>query len=496
MAKDLAVVQEKINTVRKYINEPYIREQLNAALPSFLNADRFLRTFFSAMVRNPALLDCTKKSMASAMIECAQLGLEPILRKAALIPYGGEVQFQPMYGGLMDLGRRTGEVKITGHVVYEKDRFEMQYGLHEDLIHIPTEEEDPGEMIGAYTVWTFESGLQTFLFMPTREIYKARAVSQAWKKAQREPKNAKAQETPWVQWEGQQAIKTVIKRHSKLQPCSIEMERAIELDNRVEIGQSQADILGQLDFPAGTTTTSPPGTESEDEGPAQQLLDKFDLKVKEKFEMIQDAELSKQAYSSMKAYLKVCADTQEGATVNDVKASAIRKGFDSFWDYYGSWLKDQEVKPEGKKQEETDPIRREYNHLRKPGFKPWVQARKEYIRKMEQKYQDEIKAKWDDFYPGDPYPVDAPKEEATQNSVNSYCEGMSQKAETETENIIRLVEGARLTESGIAVSCPNTAQGVSVLRDKCDGIGMDACESRAGCPTWSEYVKDQANIKP
>ena len=62
MAKDLAVVQDKINTVRKYVNEPYILKQLESALPSFMNPERFLRVFFTAVLRNPTLLDCTKDS--------------------------------------------------------------------------------------------------------------------------------------------------------------------------------------------------------------------------------------------------------------------------------------------------------------------------------------------------------------------------------------------------------------------------------------------------
>lgn len=467
MAKELAVVQEKINTVRKYINEPYIREQLNAALPSFLNADRFLRTFFSAMVRNPALLDCTKKSMASAMIESAQLGLEPILRKAALVPYAGEVQFQPMYGGLMDLGRRTGRIKITGHVVYEKDDFDIQYGTEDRLHHKPFMGEDPGDMLGAYTVWTYEDGFQTFLFMPAHQIFKVRAVSKAWKKAQKEPNNPKAQETPWVQWEDQQSIKTVIKRHSKLQPCSIEMERAIELDNRVEMGESQADILGQFDFPTG----APPKVEPEDEGPPQHLLDKFDVKVSEK----ENVNLEK-----LSQYLALCASTQEGATINDVKASAMRKDFDKFWGFYGDWLKSQKVETEGKKEGDEDPIRKDFINLGWKSFRAWFFKHQAAIPGMRVTTQDEIREKWLRMAPEDePYPLYVAKDDPPIEEPPDEGPDKPDEEKPEPPTMINCMMNYE--------DRPDKDDDGKMATTKCDEI---KCDSREICVP---YIKDKEN---
>lgn len=242
----LTAIQQKALTIKDFINSPAIVKQLEAALPKFLTAERFLRTFYTALLRTPKLLDCTKESLLSAMIQSAQLGLEPVLGKAALIPYGDEVQFQPMYRGLIDLARRTGNIVITGHIVYENDNFDISYGTDEKCIHKPLLKGERGEMIGAYTVWTFESGMQSFLFLPEEDILKVREKSQAWQYAKKNPKNAKAQECPWITYPEEMYIKTVIKRHSKLQSCSIEMERAIELDNKAETGESQLGLLDNL----------------------------------------------------------------------------------------------------------------------------------------------------------------------------------------------------------------------------------------------------------
>jgi recombination protein RecT len=469
MTKEL-IVQEKINTVRKYINQPYILDQLKAALPSFLTPARFLRVFFTAMLRNPALLDCSKESMLSAMIESAQLGLEPILRKAALVPYGKEVQFQPMYGGLIDLARRTGRIKITGHVVYEKDDFNIEYGTQDRLLHKPYMGNDPGVMIGAYTVWTFEDGFQTFLFMPAHEIYKVRATSKAWQKAQREPKNPNAQETPWIQWEDQQWVKTVLKRHSKLQPCSIEMERAVELDNRVEAGLSQTDILGRL----GETVTP----EKEPELPdIEKLIEDFDKAMAD-----MDTE-------NVNAFLDLVAATQEDMTRDQVKIAAMVQGIDGFRESYMKWPGYKPKEEAGRDNE--DPIRKLYWNLKGSGFRKFVMDHQSAILSMAQEYQDEIRQKWERIFPKELYPIG--KIETGDEIIPGTPPGSPIVQESEDERILKLVDGAEIEDhlggKAIFVNCPNEAKGEKRTVKWCN----KNCRERKGCPTWSKY--DAENLK-
>lgn len=492
MAKELTIVQQKAVTIREYIHQPHIVKQIEAALPSFLNADSFLRTFYTAMLRNAALLDCTKESMLSALIESAQLGLPPMLRKAALVPYGKEVQFQPMYGGLMELGRRTEKIKITGHVVYEKDDFDLAHGTDDHLHHVPCMEEDPGDMIGSYTVWTFDSGMQTFLFMPAHQIFKVRAVSQAWKRAQREPKNAKAQETPWVQWPDQMWIKTVIKRHSKLQPCSIEMERAVQLDDRVEMGLSQSDMLGKFD---GFGPTGPaPKTEPEGKAPDQQLINKFNAMVKEQ----DDVDMS-----NLADYLKLSADTQKGTTIQDVKAFVVSKsGFTSFWDFYKSWegyksAKKAEPK-EGKKSEgkKYSAFVQQFIHLRKgdrekTGLLAAILKNEAAIQAAPIEDQEAIRKKFHDVYgPDAGYPPDNKTEMPVETAENNNTGDVDQSEKPELSEkekeakILKFVDGSERDEAmGILVPCPNRDNDL-IKVGSCDACLYNA---RAGCPTWTAF---------
>ena len=97
-------------------------------------------------------------------------------------------------------------------------------------------------MIGAYTVWTYPSGLQAPLFMPEVDILDVR---------NKYSKSYQKEDSAWQKRPGEMYKKTVIKNHSKLQPCSIEMEKAVYLDNLHETGQSQ---LGAFDFEGALLT--------------------------------------------------------------------------------------------------------------------------------------------------------------------------------------------------------------------------------------------------
>jgi len=247
----LTATQAKAISIRDYMHNPNIVRQLEAALPKFLNAERFLRAMYTAILRNPRLLDCSKESLLSAMIEAAQLGLEPILGKAALVPYKKTVTFQPMYRGLIDLALRSDKISnITAHNVYSQDHFKVSYGTDEKLEHIPHMDGDRGDLKGSYTVWFFKDGTTTHLYMSVGDIFKIRDRSAAWKRFVRD-----GTKCPWNTDEGEMCKKTVIKRHSKLQPCSVEYEKALEYDDAIDRGEASSLI---------TTATEIPPTESED----------------------------------------------------------------------------------------------------------------------------------------------------------------------------------------------------------------------------------------
>ena len=231
-----AELQEKAITIRDYMQEPDTMRKIVAALPRWLRADNFIRMFYTAMMKTPKLMLCSKQSLLSAMIDAAEIGLAPVLGKAALIPYKNEVQFQPMYKGLIEVARRFANITITAHVVYEVDEFDMTWGDDEKIIHVPdfkNPEREKSAKLGAYDVWKGDNRqVISRRFMSIGQIIHIRdTYSKTWE--------SKGKKSVWGLHEDEMFIKTVIKNHTKLEPQCIEMERAVTLDDRAETGRSQ-----------------------------------------------------------------------------------------------------------------------------------------------------------------------------------------------------------------------------------------------------------------
>jgi hypothetical protein len=153
--------------------------------------------------------------------------------------------------------------------------------------------------------------------------------------------------------------------------------------------------------------------------------------------------------------------------------------------------KKPEEEPERKKDDDKDPIRDQYNRLKETGFKKWVEAHKEHIPGLEQKYRDEIFSKWKKFYPHLDYPlaptaVEPEPEIVDQDENASPKEVASTPIEDNMEKVLRLVKGAGKDSWGrLTVPCPNKGDR-NIYAQNCD-----KCEMREGCPTYSAYDKEE-----
>ncbi len=328
---------QKALTLRDYLFSDNIRNQLAVALPKWLSVDRLLRITFTSIMKNPQLLNCTRESLLGAVMQCAQLGLEPIMNRAHLVPYWNskkkalECQFQSGYAGLADLGRRSGKISnITSHVVYEKDEFDLEYGTEERLYHKPCLKEDRGKPIGVYAVWSYKDGTKSTQFIPLQECYdKHRARSQSYISAI-EKNNTNS---PWITDEASMLKKTSIKVSSKLQNLSIEFMQAVELDNQAELGQTQRGFFLEPSFPEDQEmleTTS---------------IEDFDTGIPKGIDQKQ-----------LNEFLTLCAD-QFKRSIEDVKLEAAEDP-DEFWNAFYGWQKDQ-VKKSQKQEEESQKLSEE-----------------------------------------------------------------------------------------------------------------------------------------
>lgn len=236
VANALAAKQKTvIDIVQKF------KSQIETALPRHLTADRITRIIVTEIRKNPLLAECDQTSLLAAIIQTAQLGLEPGsgLGHSYLIPYGKECQLIIGYQGMIELAERTGFVTVDAHVVYANDKFSVVLGTSPAIEHVPAIT-DQGEVIGAYAVATYTDGRKKFRWCPKVEIEKARAQSRSGKY------NNKG---PWKDFYAEMAMKTAVRRLFKLLPKSPEILRAQVIDVQDELGTKQIlpdaeEILG------------------------------------------------------------------------------------------------------------------------------------------------------------------------------------------------------------------------------------------------------------
>lgn len=222
-----------------------MKGQIEAALPSVITGERFARMVLTAMSNTPQLASCTPKSFLGAMMQAAQLGLEPNtpLGEAYLIPFRNhgtlECQFQVGYKGMISLAHRSG-LYVQAHEVHENDDFEVEYGLDPKLVHKPVFK-DRGPVIAYYGVWKDKDGISGFEIMSKEDVEAhARKYSQSYGKGF----------SPWKSNFDEMAKKTVIKKALKYAPLTTEFIRGITADGTIktEISKDMVDVRDETNY--------------------------------------------------------------------------------------------------------------------------------------------------------------------------------------------------------------------------------------------------------
>lgn len=225
-----------------------LQPEIRKALPSMITPERFTRMALSSLNNNPQLLECTPMSFIAALMDAAQLGLEPNtpLGQAYLIPYRNkdkgvvECQFQIGYKGLIDLAYRNDRLRsIEAHTVYENDEFYYELGLDARLKHIPAWDER-GDIKGFYAVFKLDNGGYRFEVMSKNDVDRFRDIYS---------KTVNSAYSPWNTSYEEMAKKTVIKRVLKYAPLKAEFKRALTLDGTVktDISMDMSEVVNEPD---------------------------------------------------------------------------------------------------------------------------------------------------------------------------------------------------------------------------------------------------------
>lgn len=218
---------------------------VRASSAAGIDPDRLKLVALTAFTRSPELMACEPVSVARAIVEAGQLGLEPtgLLGGAYLVPRGGKATLMIGYRGLVILALRSQVVqRVEARIVREKDAFEYGYGLDPYVRHVPAPMgTDPGELVAAYAVLVYRDGQRHFDVMSKAEIEVIRGRSSAGRAG------------PWITDYFEMAKKTVLRRLLKLAPLTVQVaERLDEIDPEVDephaaqVGSRQAELRRQL----------------------------------------------------------------------------------------------------------------------------------------------------------------------------------------------------------------------------------------------------------
>jgi recombination protein RecT len=214
---------------------------LQTSLPKHISQDVFLSVGMTALQKKPELLKCTKQSLWNAFIMAAQDGLLPDGREGAIAPYGQNVDgkrsaeiatWMPMIEGLRKKARNSGEIlNWEVHAVRARDHFRFALGDDAFIEHEPYfGNEDPGDVLGVYSIATLKDGTKSRDVMTIRDVRKIEAKSSA--------KNG-----PWKDptFFGEMAKKTIARRHYKQLPHSAALDKLIARDDAEFDLDHQAD---------------------------------------------------------------------------------------------------------------------------------------------------------------------------------------------------------------------------------------------------------------
>jgi len=261
-----------------------LKPAMASVLPKHVTADRLARIALGSIRKTPELGQSEPRSLVSAVMQCAVLGLEPDngLGHAYLLPFKNrkrgciETQLIIGYRGMMDLARRSGAIStIAAVAVYPWDEFSYRLGLSPDVHHVPGKRPPevsmgavPGAVTHVYAVARLKDGGVQFVVLDRDEVESYRARSRA--------KDSGPWVTDWIAM----AKKTAIRRLFTWLPSSIEMQRASALDDEVETGRDQrsygvevmqmAELLGEEDVPSDDSGSAAGGSMDGWDTPAEE----------------------------------------------------------------------------------------------------------------------------------------------------------------------------------------------------------------------------------
>jgi recombination protein RecT len=230
------------------------KSQIAMALPRHMTPERMIRVAITSISQTPLLQRCDAYSLCGAVVQASILGLEPnsLLGEAYLVPYWNgkanryEAQLQIGYKGHCKLARNSGEIAmIDAQGVRTNDEFDFEKGGCPTLRHKWPKEGTRGDLIGYWAGYRTKSGEFNFEYWTHEDILKHRDhYSKAAFVTDKQGKRVIRDGEPvlqgaWADSPDWMCKKTVLIQVLKLAPKSVQMQTALDLDERADLGMTQ-----------------------------------------------------------------------------------------------------------------------------------------------------------------------------------------------------------------------------------------------------------------
>lgn len=232
MSNAMVPASAKMNTLKDFLSGEQAMSKLKSVAKDFMKPDDLIRMALVAVHRNPQILQCSQASILAALMDAAELKIKPggMMGRGYLIPRKNkntqqlECCFDPGWRGLIDIMRRTGEIKrIEAHPIFSNDKVRVVYGLTPVFEHEPNMSEDRGEIVGAYALAEFKDGTFQVELLTAADLKKIRASSMS-------------ANGPWKGWDDEMSRKSAVRRLSKYMPYDPLVDRAADLAAKTEPG--------------------------------------------------------------------------------------------------------------------------------------------------------------------------------------------------------------------------------------------------------------------
>lgn len=212
-------------TLKNFLESPAVRAKLAEVANKVMKPEDLIRMALMAVSRNPEIANCSQASIVRALIDAADLGIQPggTMGRGYLVPRKNyknnttECCFDPGWRGLIDVARRSGLIaRIEAHVVYQRDLFRVTYGVESKIVHEPALDGDAGPVVAAYAVAFFKDGTYQAEVLRKADLDKIRNSSAAKSGG------------PWGTWYDEMARKSAVRRLVKYLPYDSQLEKALE----------------------------------------------------------------------------------------------------------------------------------------------------------------------------------------------------------------------------------------------------------------------------